>query len=73
MWLTASTFYEGFGNVLVFAVFHGTNSGEGGAVSPTGNTVASDYVYAISFEGERIRHMTKIWNDGFALQQLGWV
>jgi predicted ester cyclase len=60
-------------NVLVFAVFHGTNSGDGGPVSPTGNTVASDYVYAIRFEGERIRHMTKIWNDGFALQQLGWV
>jgi len=23
-------------------------------------------------DGDRIRHMTKIWNDGFSLKQLGW-
>jgi len=26
----------------------------------------------MDFEGDRIRHMTKIWNDGFAMRQLGW-
>ncbi len=59
--------------VLAFAVFHGTNTGEGGPVPPTGNSLATDYVYVMDFEGNRIRHVTKIWNDGVSLQQLGWV
>ena len=59
-------------NVIAYAVFHGTQTGEGGPVPPTGKTVASDYVYVMFFEGDRIKHMTKIWNDGVALQQLGW-
>ena len=58
--------------VSAFAVFHGTQSGSGGPVEATGNTVASDYVYAMQFDGNRIRHMTKIWNDTISLQQLGW-
>jgi predicted ester cyclase len=58
--------------VLAFAVFHGTQSGEGGPVPPTGKKVAADYVYAMSFEGDKIRHMTKIWNDVHSLKQLGW-
>lgn len=54
------------------AVFHGTQTGPGGPGEPTGKTVAADYVYAMQFEGGRIRHMTKIWNDTISLQQLGW-
>jgi hypothetical protein len=26
----------------------------------------------MDFDGDRIRHMTKIWNDGISLSQLGW-
>ena len=59
-------------SVVAFAVFHGTQTGEGGPVPPTGNSVASDYVYHMEFDGEQIKHMTKIWNDTIALQQLGW-
>mgnify|MGYP000096948535 CR=1 FL=1 len=58
--------------VIAFAVFHGTQTGPGGPVDPTGNTVEADYVYAIQFEGDLIKHMTKIWNDTISLQQLGW-
>ena len=58
--------------VAVFAVFHGTQTGPGGPVEPTGKSIAADYVYAMEFEGDRIRHMTKIWNDTVSLQQLGW-
>lgn len=57
---------------LAFAVFHGTQSGPGGPVDPTGATVASDYVYAMEFAGGKIAHVTKIWNDGHALAQLSW-
>lgn len=58
--------------VLAFAVFHGTQTGEGGPVAATGATVASDYVYAMEFAGGKVTHMTKVWNDGHALTQLGW-
>ena len=39
---------------------------------PTGKKVEADYVYVMDFDGDRIRHMTKIWNDGISLKQLGW-
>lgn len=58
--------------VSVFAVVHGTQTGEGGPVAPTGKTVAADYVYALQFDGDKISHMTKIWNDGHTMRQLGW-
>ena len=58
--------------VAAFAVFHGTQTGPGGPGEPTGRTVAADYVYAMEFDGGRIKHMTKIWNDTISLQQLGW-
>jgi hypothetical protein len=54
------------------AVFHGTQTGPGGPGEPTGKSIAADYAYVMEFEGPRIRHMTKIWNDTISLQQLGW-
>jgi predicted ester cyclase len=59
-------------NVTAFAVFRGTHTGQGGPVPPTGKQIEADYVYVMQFEGDKIRHMTKIWNDGISLQQLGW-
>lgn len=58
--------------VVAFAVFRATHTGEGGPVPATGRGVESDYVYVMDFDGERIRHLTKIWNDGYALKQIGW-
>ena len=60
-------------NVTAFAVFHGTHTGEGGPVPPTGKSVAAEYVYVMDFDGDRIRHMTKVWNDAVSLGQLGWM
>lgn len=60
------------GNVMAFGVFHGTHTGEGGPVPPTGKSAHADYVYVMEFDGDRIRHMTKIWNSGITLKQLGW-
>ena len=58
--------------VSAYAVFHGTQTGPGGPVEPTGNSVEADYVYVMKFEDGRIKHMTKIWNDVHTLQQAGW-
>jgi predicted ester cyclase len=60
-------------NVAAYGVFRGTHTGEGGPVPPTGNRVEADYVYIMEFEGDQIRHMTKVWNDGVSLKQLGWM
>jgi predicted ester cyclase len=59
-------------NVTAYGVFRGTHSGNGGPVPPTGRSVEADYVYVMEFDGDRIRRMTKIWNDTISLQQLGW-
>ncbi|MDA0231838.1 MAG: nuclear transport factor 2 family protein [Proteobacteria bacterium] len=60
------------GVVVASAVFHGSHIGDGGPVPPTGKTVAADYAYVMDFDGAKIRHMTKIWNDGYSLRALGW-
>ena len=58
--------------VTAVAVIHGTQTGPGGPVPATGKTIAADYAYCMEFGGDRIKHMTKIWNDTISLQQLGW-
>lgn len=63
---------EGRNTVLAFAVFHGTQTGEGGPVPPTGKALAADYVYSMEFDGGKLRHVTKIWNDAQSMRQLGW-
>ncbi len=59
-------------SVAAVAVFHGTQTGPGGPVPATNRAIAADYVYHIEFDGERIKHLTKIWNDAISMQQLGW-
>ncbi|MEH6648168.1 ester cyclase [Sulfitobacter sp.] len=70
--MKAFTVDEARNAVVAAAEFHGTQTGEGGPVAPTGKTVVSDYAYVMEFDGEKIRHMTKIWNDVQALRGLGW-
>lgn len=57
--------------VLAYGVFKGTHTGSGGP-PPTGRSTSSDYVYAMRFRNGRICHMTKIWNAGYAMAELGW-
>ena len=59
-------------NVIAYAVITGTHTGEGGPVPPTGKSMVSDYVYVMQFDGDKIQHMTKIWNASWALKELGW-
>jgi predicted ester cyclase len=59
-------------NVCAYGVFSGTHTGQGGPLPPTGKSTTTDYVYVMAFEGDKIRHMTKIWNAPWALKELGW-
>jgi len=63
---------EARSNVVAYAVFHATHTGPGGPVAPTGKSTSTDYVYVMQFEGDKIAHMTKIWNAGLAIKDLGW-
>jgi predicted ester cyclase len=58
--------------VVACAIFSGTHTGEGGPVPPTNQSASADYVYCMVFEGDRIAHMTKVWNDSITLRELGW-
>ena len=59
--------------VVGYRIFRGTQTGQGGPMPPTGKEVESDDVVITEFDGDRIHHMTKIWNDVAALKQLGWI
>lgn len=61
------------GSVCAYAVFSGTHSAEGGPCPPTGKSTRTDYVYVMEFRDGKIHHMTKIWNAGWAMRELGWV
>jgi len=60
-------------NVCAYGVFSATHTGAGGPCPPTGRSVKTDYVYVMDFDGDKIRHMTKIWHAGLAMKELGWV
>lgn len=70
--LTSFAMDAGRGTAVATAEFHGTHTGPSGPVAPTGKAVVSDYAYVMQFEGDKILHMTKIWNDVQALRGLGW-
>ncbi len=70
--LTAFAWDEERQTAVATAQFHGTQTGEGGPVRPTGKAVVSDYAYVMRFEADKIVHMTKVWNDVQALRGLGW-
>jgi hypothetical protein len=38
----------------------------------TSTSTSTDYVYVMEFEDGKISHMTKIWNAGMAMKELGW-
>ena len=59
-------------SVCAYGVFLATHTGQGGPLPPTGKSVKTDYVYVMEFDGEKIRHMTKIWHAGWAMKELGW-
>jgi predicted ester cyclase len=59
-------------NVAAYGIFSGTHTGEGGPMPPTGRSTSADYVYVMEFTDGKISHMTKIWNAGWTMRELGW-
>lgn len=59
--------------VLIHYRIRGTHSGEGLPVPPTGKGFESYSVIVLHFQGDRIHHVDKVWNDHSVMQQAGWV
>jgi predicted ester cyclase len=59
-------------NVCAYGVFSATHTVQGGPMPPTGKSTTTDYLYFMQFDGDRICHMTKIWNAPWAMKALGW-
>jgi hypothetical protein len=60
------------GTVCAYGVFSATHTGPDGPCPPTGKSTTTDYVHVMDFAGGKIRQMTKIWNAGWAMKELGW-
>ena len=58
--------------VLGFGVFTASHTGEGAPCRPTGKSTRAYYVCPMEFTGGKIRHVTKIWNAGWAVRELSW-
>lgn len=59
--------------VIIFARGWGTHTKEGGPVPPTGKSMETEYVYILTFDGGKIRHLNKVWNDVWSMSRLGWM
>lgn len=71
--LHAASFDEANNAATFAATFHATHTADGGPVPATNKKLNSDYVYVLNMNSQgKVEHMTKIWNDGHALSELGW-
>ncbi|MYE83000.1 MAG: hypothetical protein F4X36_14420 [Gammaproteobacteria bacterium] len=71
--LHGASFDEESRVALFFATIHLTHTGPGGPVPPTGRDTSSDYVYALTMSAnDKVERLEKVWNDGWAMAELGW-
>ena len=63
---------ESTNRVMGFGTFYATHTEEGGPVPPTGKSLEAEYVYIFTFDGDKVKHMTKVWNDVHSFKQVGW-
>ena len=59
-------------NVVTRVTWEGTHTAEFMGIPATGKSLSFEVVRIDRFEGDKIAHMTKIWNSGAALKELGW-
>jgi predicted ester cyclase len=59
-------------NISGYGIFRATHTHEGGPVPPTGKSIECDYAFFMQFKDNKVRHMTKIWNDVLSYRQFGW-
>ena len=71
--LHASSYDEASRTAIFVATFTASHVGDGGPVPPTRKETNTDYVYALTMNGQgKVEKMRKVWNAGWALKELGW-
>ena len=71
--LHASSYDEPSKTAMFFGTFTATHANDGGPVPPTNKETNTDYVYALTMNGDgKVEKMCKIWNAPWALNELGW-
>ncbi len=69
----SASFDEASRVALFFATIELTHTGDGGPVPPTGQKARSEYVYALTMSAnDKVERLQKVWNDGWAMSELGW-
>ena len=71
--VTGSGWGECQQRVRIHDLIRCTHTGEGLPVPPAGKRMESSCVPVLHFDGERIQHAAKVWNDHETHKQLGWV
>ena len=71
--LNSAAYDEANRVALFFGTFTGRHVGDGGPVPATQKETNTDYVYALTMDGQgKVSGMQKIWNAPWALKELGW-
>ena len=72
--LHAASWDEDHRVATFFATYNAKHTGDGGPVPATNQETHSEYVYAIKINSDnKVESMKKIWNDSWALKELGWM
>lgn len=58
--------------VLAYARFNGTHTGIAEPVPATGKSMSADYVFVMRLSEGKIAEVTKVWNDSYSSDELGW-
>jgi len=71
--LNSSSYDQTNRTAMFFGTFTGKHVADGGPVPPTNQETNTDYVYALTMDGDgKVARMRKIWNAPWALKELGW-
>jgi hypothetical protein len=56
-----------------FATFHAKHTGDGGPLPATNQETNTHYNYVLVMnDDDKCVSMTKVWNDGYCLKEMGW-
>lgn len=72
--LHVKSFDETTQTAIFFGTYHAKHTADGGPCEPTNKELHSEYVYIIKMNADgKIESMKKVWNDTWALKEVGWM
>ena len=72
--LHTSAYDESTRTAVFFATFHAKHTGSGGPIPPTNKETHTEYAYFLTMnQDDKVQGMRKVWNSGWAMNELGWL